>query len=113
MGYVDAFRAIESTFTEAIVLSSGEAVNQSGTYIFFDGSNAKNPVEDELSFTLVVASNTYTGENGAMSEIDKYRKRVLKSPFNIEFKRCSGVSFENSSLYLVAMELSIQINITE
>ena len=113
MGYVDAFRAVESTYTEAIVLSQGKDINQSGVYLFFEGSVANNAVQDTLSFSVVVAANTYVGENGAMAKVDEIRLKALTCPFDIEFKRCRGVNFENSSLYLVACELTIQINIKD
>lgn len=113
MGYLEAFKAIESTFKDAIVVTNANHINQSGVYVLFDGSVANNKVEDVLSFTLAVASHTLTKENGAMSEVDKLRKIALDSKWNIDFKRSKGVSFETSTLYIVALEFTIKINIKD
>ena len=56
MGYLEATKAMESTFTEAIVITNGSQINQNGIYIFYDGSVANNQIEDTLSFTVAVAS---------------------------------------------------------
>lgn len=113
MGYLEAFRAIETTFTEAIIVTDGGQIKQNGIYIFFDGSVANNKVEDTLSFTVAVASNSMTKENGAMSKVDELRKKAIDSRFDIDFKRSKGVSFENSLLYIVALEFTIKINIKD
>lgn len=113
MGYLEAIKAMESTFTEAIVITNGSQINQNGIYIFYDGSVADNIVEDTLSFTVAVAANTMTKENGAMSKVDELRKKAIDSNFDIDFKRSKGVSFENSSLYIVALEFTIKINLKE
>lgn len=113
MGYVEAFTVMKNTFKEAIVISSGNQINQSGTYLFFDGSVPNNKVEDTLSFTVAVASHTLTQENGIMEEVDKLRKIALDSKWEIDFKRSKGVDFETSSLYIVALEFTIKINLKE
>ena len=113
MGYLKAIKAMESTFTEAIVITNGSQINQNGIYIFYDGSVANNQIEDTLSFTVAVASNTLTKENGAMHIVDELRKRAIDSSFEIAFKRSKSVSFGNSSLYIVALEFTIKINLKE
>lgn len=113
MGYVEAFRAVESTFSEAIVLSKRDQINQNGVYLFFEGSSSSNPIIDTLSFTVAVVAHSYVGENGVMGKVQELRLKALNSCFDIEFKKCRGVDFENSSLYVVAMEFSLEINIKE
>lgn len=113
MGYVEAFKAIESTFTEAIVISDGSKINQNGVYIFYNGSKPDNKVTDILSFAVVVAANSYTKENNVMEKVNEMRLLALDSVFDIDFKGSKGVSFENSSLYIVALEFTIKINVKE
>ena len=113
MGYLDAFTIIENTFKGAIVITRGSQINQSGTYLFFDGSVANNKVEDTLSFTVAIAAHSLTKENGVMGEVDKLRKKALDSKWEIDFKRSKGVDFETSSLYIVALEFTIKINLKE
>ena len=76
MGYLDAFTIIESTFKDAFVVTSGNQINQSGTYLFFDGSVANNKVEDTLSFTVAIAAHSLTKENGVMGEVDKLEHAI-------------------------------------
>ena len=113
MGYLEAFKAIESTFIEAIVVSDGGKINQNGTFIFYNGSKPENKVIDVLSFTVAIAANTYSQENGAMKKVDEMRELGLNSVFDIDFKGSKGVSFENSSLYIVALEFTIKINLKD
>jgi len=113
LGYLKAFKAIFSTFKEAIVVTNVNFINQNGVYIFFDGSVANNKVEDTLSFSVAVASHTLTKENGAMRKVDELRLQALNSNFDIDFKRCKAVSFESSSLYIVALEFTIKINVKD
>ena len=48
-----------------------------------------------------------------MHIVDELRKRAIDSSFEIAFKRSKSVSFENSSLYIVALEFTIKINLKE
>lgn len=110
MGYVDAFKAIESLFTEATPISSPEVINQAGEYILFDGSHPSNASEDTLSFILVISANSYTKENGLAKLIEEKRKRITETTFDISLKKIQRAAIINTTLFSVAMHLEIKIN---
>lgn len=101
MGYVEAFGDVETLFPEAIVLSAPELIKQAGTYLLFDGAKSLSAAEDTLFFSIAIAANSYTKSNGVMQKADDFRRRCIPST-KIKFNDIKALSFENSSLYIVA-----------
>jgi len=110
MGYVDAFSAISGTFSEAVAVSHPSLVNQNGSYILFNGSNAIDKVQDEISFLLILAANSFVGENGLLAVVDEAQKRVRKSPFDMSISSSTRAEIGNNTLYSVVLNIKIKIN---
>lgn len=110
MGYVDAFKAVSATFSEAVSISHPSLINQNGSYILFNGSKAVDGVQDELSFLLVIAANSFVGDNGLLGMIDEAQMRVRKSPFDMSITSATRAELGNNTLYSAALNIKIKIN---
>jgi len=110
MGYVDAFSAVSGSFIEAIVVAHPSLVNQNGVYILFNGSRAADKAQDEISFLLILAANSFVGENSLLELIDDAQERVRNSPFDMSISNSTRAEIGNNTLYSVVLNIQIKIN---
>lgn len=112
MGYVETYERVEEIFPEAITIASPNQIKQDGVYLLFEGSKALNITQDEISFSLAIAANSYTKENGVMSKVDALRKTAVEAFSNneIRWKEVKALSFEGSTLFLVVCSFTFKID---
>jgi len=110
MGFVEAFKCVESLFTEAISISNPSLIDQNGVYLIFNNSKPTSLVEDRVSFILVLVANSFTGENGLSVLMDEYRNKIISNPFDIRVDGVSRAELLSSTLFSVAINISIMVN---
>lgn len=113
MGYVEAFEKASSTFPNAIEIASPSQIKQNGLYLLFDGSKSFNTVKDELFFSLVIAANSYTKENGVMQKVDELRitSNEAFAEHEIRWLEIKAISFAGSELYFMECRFKMTISI--
>lgn len=113
MSYTDAFKALSGTFTEAVQIANPKQIDQAGTYLLFGSSKPINLSEHKPSFILVLCANSYEKKNGLIPLIDEMTDRIKESTFAMELVSIKRAELLSTTLYSVALEISIEINITE
>jgi hypothetical protein len=111
MGYVDGFKAIESTFTSAYVVDDPGSIDQSGEFLYFDGVKPLNKAQDKISAVVIVASQTLVGESGAIAKLEELREVLRSSRFAIEFEFVKRADYITNTLFTYAIGVSIVVDV--
>lgn len=109
MSYSDAFTAISTTFSEAIAIAHPSQINQMGSYLLFNGAKSGSNSTETVSCLLIMVANSYTGENGIMDRMDGIRDRITRSPFALNLVSVRRAELNASTLYSVAVEITLGI----
>lgn len=104
MGYVEAFAKVGELFGEAKPITHPSFIKQDGIYLLFDGSKSISGARDKLYFTIAIAANSLKGENSVMGKVDEFRSLVIGESL-LDWEETKSVSFETSTLYIVACSI--------
>ena len=112
MGYVESVEWAKSLFSNAIEVSTLEAIDTAGTYLMLDSVDGHNSVQDKAQLVLVVVGHALTGNAGVLPLLQNHRDVILDNRHDIEFKFIKRVEMRTTTLFSVAMGFSMVVNLT-